>query len=291
MTVCDLRDEMTPTTKANEILMQAMVDERFYLLVEGATDFKLFNRILPVEAWEVEFLDGKHNVAKCMQDLVLQGANRVSAVLDSDPLDPCISEGQVFYSQLADLDADLFAIEGLIDRIVTSNAQVRDQTVLAQIGQPTWRDVVIGLVEPWTAARLHLSVSAPGVSMKEFPVHLLGDAQTAKLRSVELNRLVENKGGRGYLESVDVKDLVHEKGSKELELFHNGHHIASALAWVLSEVLKANKLRANTVEDFARTAITLEEIRRLRVVVEFHAWAHAQSTCIWPAGSCDQLTG
>lgn len=283
----DLRDEVTATTKANELLMQAMVDNRFYLLVEGATDFRLFNQILPTENWEVEFLDGKQNVVQCMAVLSDQGIDRATAILDSDPLDPSSSEGHIFYSELADLDADLLAIDGMIDRIIAANAQVRDQRVLLGMGLSSWRDVVMGLVEPWTAARKHFSEHlVAGVSMKDFPIHLLGDAKTVRLQLTALKKLLADKSGLQPLPN-ELVDALAEPRRPELEPFHNGHHMAAAVAWILSNVLSSTKMNANTVEDFARTAITPAEIRNLLVISELTDWAHSRGNCVWRENLCE----
>jgi hypothetical protein len=197
------------------------------------------------------------------------GIDRATAVLDSDPLDPSSLAGEVFYSELADLDADLLAIEGMIDRIMAANAQVRDKKVLFSIGHKDWRDVVIHLVEPWTAARKHFTENrVSGVSMKDFPIHLLGDAKTVQIKQASLERLLSDKSGLDPLPS-ELVDALSKSGQPELEQFHNGHHLAAAVAWILASVLSSTKMSANTVEDFARTAITPEEIRKLLVISDY----------------------
>lgn len=287
MTKPDLRAEITATTKANELLMQAMVDSRFYLLVEGATDFRLFNQILPTENWEVEFLDGKENVTKCMATLSGCGVDRAAAVLDSDPLDPSSSAGQVFYSELADLDADLLAVEGMIDRIIAANAQVRDRIVLSSTGAKDWRDVALRLVEPWTAARKHIvEHQVAGVSMKDFPIHLLGDANAIRLRQTSLEKLLAAKTGIKPLPDSLVEALADSKRS-DLGSLHNGHHLAAAVAWILSSVLSAAKMSPNTIEDFARTAITSDELKNLFVISQLSRWAHERGECLWSTAQCD----
>lgn len=267
--------------------MQAMVDDRFYLIVEGATDFRLFNQILPTDDWEVEFLDGKENVAKCMTALVGGGVDRAAAVLDSDPLDPSQASGQVFFSELADLDSDLFAIEGLIDRIVAANAQVRDKKVLGSLGMQNWREVVLRLVEPWTAVRKHLvEKGIPGISMKDFPINRLGDKSTGQVsRSALENLLIERSGFNPLPE--ELTQALATPTSEELEPFHNGHHLAAAVAWILANLLASTKMNPNTIEDLARTAITEIELRKLLVVSQLSDWAHKRGTCVWRDYLCD----
>ena len=287
MSRTDLRSEVTATTKANELMMQAMVDDRFYLLVEGPTDFRLFNQILPTENWEVEFLDGKENVAKCMASLSVGGIDRAAAVLDSDPLDPSSVAGEVFYSELADLDADLLAVEGMVDRIVAANSQVRDRRILSSTGREDWRDVVLRLVEPWTAARKHFTENPVyGVSMKDFPIHLLGDAKTVQIKQASLERLLADKSGLDPLPG-DLVDALSRSGQPELEPLHNGHHLAAAIAWLLASVLSSTKMNANTIEDLARTSITPEETRKLLVLSDLSVWAHNRGCCIWRDNLCD----
>lgn len=286
----DLRDEITPTTKANEILMQAIVDKRFYLIVEGITDFRLFNQFLSVDDWEVEFLNGKVNVAQCMKELTQADFNRASAVLDSDPLDPCTADGEVFYSALADLDADLFAINGIIDRIIRANSRVRDQIILAQTGRTSWRDLVMHLVGPWTVARRHLADADRGVGMKDFPIHALGDSERIALKTSELSKMLHQKTS-GYLTPDDLARIIREAEDDDLEPLHNGHHIAGVVAWIVSEVLAGTKMRPETIEDFARTIVTAEELKTLSVISNLTGWAHIRGKCIWAASICDHSNG
>ncbi|WP_157940129.1 hypothetical protein [Arthrobacter ruber] len=121
--------------------------------------------------------------------------------------------------------------------------------------------------------------------MKEFPVHLLGDPETIELKSAELDVLLTKDDGLS-MESTGAKELPGTKGREELEQYHHGHHIASALAWVLSEVLSSSKLRGNAVENHAGTTITIEENSELSVVARFHEWAHSLGSWIWPPQYC-----
>ena len=149
----------------------------------------------------------------------------------------------------------------------------------------------------WSVAVVHRRVDArngssartgptcPYVSMKEFPVHLLGDPETIELKSAELDVLLTKDDGL-TMESTGAKELPGTKGREELEQYHDGHHIASALAWVLSEVLSSSKLRGNAVENHAGTTITIEENSELSVVARFHEWAHSLGSCIGPPQYC-----
>ncbi|MDP9987824.1 hypothetical protein J2S98_002994 [Arthrobacter oryzae] len=222
-----------------------------------------------------------------MAALVGGGVDRAAAVLDSDPLDPSHASGEVFYSELADLDSDLFAIEGMIDRIVTANAQVRDKKVLGSLGMENWREVVLRLVEPWTAVRKHLvDESIPGISMKDFPINRLGDKSTGQVSRSALEKLLIERSGFDPLPD-ELTQALATPTSEELEPFHNGHHLAAAIAWILANLLASTKMNPNTIEDLARTAITEIELRKLLVVSQLSDWAHQRGTCVWRDCLCD----
>jgi hypothetical protein len=222
-----------------------------------------------------------------MAALVGSGVDRATAVLDTDPLDPSYAAGQVFYSELADLDSDLLAIEGMIDRIVEANAQVRDKKILNAIGMKNWRDVVLRLVEPWTAARKHfVDHGVAGISMKDFPISRLGDKPTVQISREALEKLLTDRSGLNPL-PVGLRDALTKIEPQELEPLHNGHHLAAALAWLLANLLSATKMSPNTIEDLARTAITRDELRSLLVVSQLADWAHLKGTCVWPHEHCN----
>lgn len=207
--------------------------------------------------------------------------------MDNDPLDHSQAPGRVFYSELADLDSDLFAIDGMIDRIVSANAQMRDKKVLGAMGKESWREVVLCLVEPWTAARKHfVRDGADGVSMKYFPINRMGDKRIGQVNLQALEEVLIERSGLNPLPE-ELTQVLATPASQELEPLHNGHHLAAAIAWVLANLLASTKMSPNTIEDLARTAITENELRRLLVISQLSDWAHQRGTCVWRDYVCD----
>lgn len=288
MTSHELMEAVTPVIKANEISMQAAVDDRSYLIVEGKSDFRLFNKILSVEDWEVEYLEGKHNVTRCIEQLDENGVLKAIAVLDSDPYDPCQTDAPVVYSSYADLDADIFAVEGMIDRIIGANSNIRDQTVLRTLGADSWHELILELVTPWTALREFTSTSGNSVSMTDIPISRIANAHNGKIDVEKItSHLVQRSGGR--LSEDELRIALEQSTNIKYDDKHNGHHLAHAIAWVIAEVLKSEKMKPTTIEDLARTSIQFSELRSLPVLQSIDAWAHQFSICIWQDPGCVEI--
>ena len=278
-------EAVTPRIKANEILMQAMVDDRSYLIVEGKSDFKLFNKILSFEDWEVEYLEGKHNVTRCIEQLDANGVIRAMAVLDSDPYDPCQTDAPVVYSYYADLDADIFAVDGMIDRIIGSNSNVRDQAALRGLGSDSWHDLILALVSPWTALREFTATSGKPIGMADIPMSRIANSHSCKIDHEKITRhMVQRSGGR--LSEEEIRTALELSSSSQYDDKHNGHHLAQAIAWVIADVLHSEKMKPSTIENLARTSIHLSELRSLSVFQSIDAWAHPFGICIWRDSDC-----
>lgn len=276
----DIASEITPEIKSNELLMQSQVDTRAIVLVEGKTDFRLFNGILSDDGWIIEYLDGKHNVVACIERLETFGSNRSIAILDRDPFDHLSTNSSAIYSLNADLDADLFAIDGLVDKIIKRNSNVRDVPVLENFGYSTWWDVVLSLVAPWTAARAYSHENSNGIALTAFPVHKIASQSTCAIDAEEFRKQILDRS-RGLIDGEIVNSFLLKSNFDRMESNANGHHIAQSVAWIISEILKSEKMSAGTIENIARGALGTDELRELKVLRDLDVWAHGVAHCVW----------
>lgn len=276
----DIRSEVTPEIKANEILLQSQTDPRGFIIVEGKTDFRLFNSILDVGDWEVEYLNGKHNVVKCVNNMFNAGLRKMTAVLDRDPYDEINQVEPVVYSRNADLDSDMFALDGLIDRIIQRNSNIRDVPVLRELGFASWRQAVMSLVVPWTVLRDHASRNSIAFNFTDFPINEFADSSKCEINIPKFIATLLQRS-QGKLRETEIVAALNAGVDSNVVSCVNGHHIAKAIAWIVSAILRSEKLKATTIEDLARMGIEKNELENLEVLTDLDEWAHDIGRCIW----------
>lgn len=280
----DLKEEQTPVSKAVELMLQAQVEKRHVLLVEGPSDYQLFNRFIEEARWELEYLEGKEGLLECATVLATMGLSHFCVLSDRDPLDP-VSIPDAIYTTESDLEADMLTIDRIFEAALTSRAVLRPQRRLSELEAQSWRELIDRLVSPWTAARLTLCRLGHSVPMRDLPIHALGDKGTGTL-SPEATAVEVSKRSRGAISESQVLSLIHSVTSKDLEGMHNGHHLASAMAWASSALLGASKIGSDRIEEMMRTAITFAELLTLACVRELEQWAHNRNACLWRTGLC-----
>lgn len=280
----DLKDEQTPVNKAVELMLQAQVERRHVLLLEGPSDYQLFNRFVEEAQWELEYLEGKEGLLECATVLATMGLSHFCVLSDRDPLDPVSIPGAIYTTE-SDLEADLLTIDRIFDAALTSRAIHRPQRRLSELNSQSWRELIDDLVSPWTSARLALSRQGHSVPMRDFPIHALGNRTTGTL-SLEATAVEVSKRSRGAISDSQVLLLISSVMSSELKGIHNGHHLVSAIAWASSTLLGASKIGSERIEEMLRTAVTFPELLSLACVRELEHWAHSHNTCLWITGLC-----
>jgi hypothetical protein len=280
----DLREEQTPVVRAVELMMLAQLERRFVLLVEGISDFRLFNRFISEERWELEYLEGKDNLAECARVLNEMGLSHFRVLTDRDPLDP-LEISDATYTTLADMEADLLGIEGVLETILLSSARKKPEEQLRQCEATTWSELVHRLVSPWTALRLASKKQRLDLPLSDFPIHSLANRQTATVSVAAVAREAANRSG-ARLTAEEATRLVTSSAAADLTGIHNGHHLTAAIAWVISEVLDTSKVGRDRVEERLRAALELDKLLMLASVRDLDRWAHERGRCMWRLDRC-----
>ncbi|WAJ33811.1 hypothetical protein OUO20_01960 [Arthrobacter sp. FX8] len=280
----DMREEQTPVNRAVELMMQAQIDRRLVLLVEGISDFRLFNRFLAAERWELEYLEGKDNLAECARTLSEMGLTNFRVLTDRDPLDPLEIRGAV-YTTFADMEADLLALEGLLERVLLSSASRRPDEQLRRCQADSWPELVHALVSPWTALRVASKQQRLELPLKDFPINSLASQKTATV-SVSAVAKEAARRSRGQLTEEEARELIESLSATDLERVHNGHHLTGAIAWITSEMLDSSKISRDRVEERLRAAVDLNGLLLLASIQDLDSWAHRHRKCMWKSGHC-----
>lgn len=280
----DLRNEQTPVIRAVELMMQAQLEHRFVLLVEGISDFRLLNRFMSEERWELEYLEGKENLAECARILTEMRLSHFRILTDRDPLDP-LEITAATYTTLADMEADLLGIEGVLETILLSSASKKPEEQLRLREAATWADLVHRLVSPWTALRLASKTHGLDLPLSDFPINSLADRQTATVSVSAVGREAARRSG-GRLTDKEASGIVSSCVATDLQCIHNGHHLTAAVAWLISEVLDNTKIGRDRVEERLRAALELDKLLMLASVRELDAWAHERGKCMWNSDHC-----
>lgn len=280
----DIKYEQSPVIRAVELMLQAQFESRHVLLVEGPSDYQLFNRFIAEEGWELEYLEGKEGLLECATVLESMGMSHFRVLTDRDPLDPVAIPG-AHYTTEADLEADLLEIDRILEAALMSRAADRPQKRLSELGCGSWRELVYGLVSPWTSLRIALAKAGHSVPMRDFPVHALANRLTGTT-SVAATATEISRRTRGSIASARAEMLISSISPDDLRGIHNGHHLASAIAWASSMLLGGPKVESERIEELIRATVTMSELLTLACVRELDSWAHSRSACLWTAGSC-----
>lgn len=280
----DLKDEQTPVIKAVELMLQAQCERRHVLLVEGPSDYQLFNRFVAEERWELEYLEGKDGLLECATVLETMGMSHYRVLTDRDPLDPVAIPG-AHYTAAADLEADLLEIDRILETALLSRAGERPQRRLTELRCNSWRELIYGLVSPWTALRIATSRDGSSVPLRDFPVHSLASRQTGTT-SVEAAATEVSKRTRGEISTAKAAAMISAVSLEDMRGIHNGHHLASAIAWASSMLLSGPKVGSDRIEELIRATVTLSDLLTLKCVRELEFWAHDRKACMWITGSC-----
>jgi hypothetical protein len=279
----DIREEQTPVIRAVELMMQTQLDRRFVLLVEGISDFRLFNRFISEVHWELEYLEGKNNLAECARQLTEMGLTHFRVLTDRDPLDP-IEISDAIYTTLADMEADVLALDGVLESILLSSASKKLDQQLINFHASSWHDLVYRLVSPWTALRFVSKKHALDLPLADFPISSLANRQTATVSIGAVAREAAQRS-RGRL-THEAATAMLELSFTDLRDMHNGHHLTQAIAWVISEILDTSKIGRDRVEERLRAVVELDRLLLLASVRDLDQWAHERGKCIWKAGRC-----
>lgn len=282
----DLQEEQTPVIRAVELMMQAQLERRYVLLVEGISDFRLLNRFISEERWELEYLEGKNNLAECAGVLAEMGLSHFRVLTDRDPLDPLEIRDAV-YTTLADMEADILAIEGILETILLSSASKKTDEQLRLYEAASWRDLVYRLVTPWTTLRLISTRQRLELPLADFPINSLASRQEASI-SIRAVAREAAKRSKGRLTDEEATALLGSSSDVELQGVHNGHHLTAAMAWVASEILDTSKIGRDRVEERLRAAVELDRLLLLASFQDLDAWAHERGKCMWKLDKCSK---
>lgn len=278
-----------PVVMANTIYMAGGVSRSSYLLVEGPSDFQIFNRFIAQTGWSIFWLEGKLNVIACIRELLDRGFNRFQALLDNDPLDHAACPGPVVYTDSADLEAELLKIPHVCEGVMISSALRRHGDILERHGQTSWWGFLSGFVRPWTLARLAVSVRPDKPSLRDFPIGRVVGTSGIELDTDKVCFEINRRMG----ESADLtptKVAGTQLSAEEIDNLHCGHHLTSAAAWIASQVLGAPKLGISYVEDKLRSLVNFDDFAAIPAIIQLQEMAHNRGTCLWGDERCPRCS-
>lgn len=280
----DLRDEVTPQTKANELMMQLGVDGRYVLLLEGPGDFKVFNRFVSESLWELTYLEGKENVSSCVNELVDKGHSRFHAYLDYDPFDHKPIKGDVTYTDHADMEGELLGNPDVAEGLVYATAMVRPEESLKALGSSSWQRFLYDLTAPWTALRKFDYLQGYATPMTDFPRSGLDTVDIAGRLEALMEAYVRRS--KGAVDMEECRRVIASVDDHSLDRLHRGHHLTTVMAWIIESILQGRSMGARGVEAMLTAMPSAEQFRGIPSVKRFEEWAHSRGTCVWRSELC-----
>lgn len=274
-----------PIVLANTIYMAGGAARSSYLLVEGPSDFQVFNRFIAQTEWSIFWLEGKNNVVVCVRELLDRGFTRFQALLDNDPLDHVECPGPVVYTDLADLESELLNIPRVCERVMISSALRSHGDLLEINGHSSWWGLLTGFLIPWTLARKVVSDLPDKPTLKDLP---LGRIVGAGGLELDIEKVC-SEISRRMRDAPDVTPTAlasQQLPARDLDKFHCGHHLTSAAAWISWKALNAPKLGVSHVEDKLRSLVDFGEFLAIPAIYRLQEMAHDRGTCLWGKGQC-----
>jgi len=252
-------------------MMQRSTDRRSFLIVEGSEDVKALDPHVAESRCLMIIAGGKENALGAMELVVQNEIEHVGALVDGDhickEIDVRLGLPGVVTTDRNDLDSEVLQIPGLVSRIAFSHIDGRVlRAVLAKNGCADVLGAILRIVAPVTNLRFACQQYGVDLSTKDFPIVSIYSKGKIELSFDQAAAVARGRLGtedqpvygpviESWLTSDEVDDA-------DALIFHNGHHMFSALHALLRHEC-AYTPKIENLENAVRAAASWPEFSSL----------------------------
>jgi hypothetical protein len=284
-----MKDEITADEIFSEIILLRNVDDKSILLLESDADCNTLDPHLDRDACRSIPAHCKENVIKTVSLADENTVTRVLGLVDRDWIgfgESSPSSQRVFITDDYDLDATIYFISDLADRIIAAHTpKARREAFIAARSVESIMELITAMAVPVGILRWLSHTRSLGLSMRHFPAHM---AITDDLRGTDLAMLVEIAYGRsGHSSQITESELLVALKDKVAEFAEDGRKFCCGhdLTCCLMQVLRAFgvNIKIDIILGMGRVALSGVNLKKSNFYGQIQAWADANGAAIWKA--------
>ncbi|HVV09183.1 hypothetical protein [Amycolatopsis sp.] len=258
-------------------------------VVEGKSDYGALVEHLDEPVVKLIVANGRQNVQGAMQIVAISELAGVFAVIDSD-LDAfrgVVNEiPAVFYSEMHDLEADIFLLPRIADRIIHNYADSdRLKSHLGELGAIRPSKHVVQMASVLGLVRYISVANRIGLNLSEIPYNKVLSKDKLSLDYKSLARIILGKSKKCTINYDQILNLITicDEFDHISEVLCRGHDLCGLTAACLRSWWGAN-VPTDTIERTLRSALNCGELLKLNVRAQVAEWAEAAGHKVW---DCD----
>lgn len=283
-----MRDVLSPTVAKNTVGMLRNYDANLsILLLEGESDILTLSRCIDRESCKIVVANNKTEAVEAVEFSDTQGFDGVLAIVDADLIE--IAEERsgspnVFYTDLYDLDAMVFAAEGIVERCVES---ICDYSRVHGDGQGAsllayMRSQVVEMASTVGWLRAYSMQGDHQIPLSNFPFEATFNSATYEIDVAILKRVLIGKAKGesidGGLIDVWIAKMPTESVSKSRVA--QGHDLFRCLAYVVRSTWGV-AVKADLWEKIARSHWGIDYLRLSALYREVGEWTARSGFQVW----------
>lgn len=279
-----MRHLLTGDDLYNHLMMQRVVDQRTFLILEGDTDCQALDPHLDDGAC-VSF--PAHSKSALKAAVLLADGNAfegVLAIMDRDfvdVLEPRVTSSNVVYTSDYDLDATMMFAGDVMERVASAYSDRLVRTEYLQWHGLTLEEAVVGLAVDLGLARFVSVRDRLGFRCEKFPIHETARVEHCKIDRTKLAMILESRSPNATTTAVSLVSVV----EREVASVHDprwycaGHDLAASLATLVNHWGGAASRGA--LERAIRAAFSAIDLRQTRLYVAVRDWALRNGAVVW----------
>lgn len=287
-----MRENLTGDDLAAEVILMRDSDLRAVIIVEGESDCAILDGHLDSNMATSVPGYGKNTVLRAIDVLRQTRIKLVVGLVDADlgAVDGCDDEyDDLFFSELYDLDADVFAMPMVARRFAAAQFDRAELAASLPHVQPDGLGVFfLRLAAPLGVLRYISCRDHLGLALRDFPIEAVFDVSGIQL---DLNRLISLAAAKSAGVSIDQAEIARaltellQSAESGLERYASGHDACAIAAVLGRRRLGGSKLTREAAERALRSSMGCAEFALLKVVRDLDAWARREGRSLWDHGS------
>lgn len=272
------------------VVMMKAADARAVVVLEGPNDCNCLGPHISPDTAETLPAHGAANLDRVLELLEANGLDGVLIIRDRDwhgISDPLIQSPHLVYTDLYDLDATIMCGVDTGDRVALvfgGPASVRSHCESTGLATPVAAAVAIareiGLV------RLVSHETQAGLALRNFPIRVVSDPQTASVRQGDLISLAISRTKGTAISAEDLRAQVEMMRARSIPdaRLCSGHDLVAALAMLIRHAWHGSEVGAGVLEQTMRSALACADLHRLSLFGEVRAWEERTGHHVWHCG-------
>jgi hypothetical protein len=272
-----LLDEIDGGTLAAEVIMLRAASTKAVILVEGASDEKIFVRFVDEEKCEIVICCGKKNALEALA--ILEGRNvlGILCIVDSDfskITGERFESASVLVTDDHDLEVTLFksrAFDRVLAELSSPTKIERLQAVWVDLREPIWRAAhLLGILRLYSA-QCDLNLKFEGISFK------FVDRKTISVNVDEMVKVVHNNSRKPVEGGAQIKAFIAEWVARPHDHWQMccGHDLAVVFGKALNTLMGTQPTATTdgaTMERQLRLAYSADQFKRTDLFAGICDW-------------------